>query len=203
MALSETKYVLPLSKRAEHSNIIPGNPVVFTKDAVILTCTLQLSPGVAGHLQMKSLEAQARLHGCKVLFWHQTPRVKNNTWSLRSTFHSKQPALWEKFLAASITECYVCLPRWNTLVLHPTKRKPCKVESCGSYMTQTWRVLHPEHKLSILRCLALQRRGSDRPTAGFGSKSSASLNPEVIGIWCQGVERGGGCSSATHPRVLA
>lgn len=68
MALSETKYVLPLPKRAEHSNIIPGNPAVLTKDAVIPTCTLQLSPGVAGHLQMKSLEAQARLQRCEVFF---------------------------------------------------------------------------------------------------------------------------------------
>lgn len=49
---------------------------------------------------------------------------------------------------------------------------------------------------------------SDSPAAGFGSetlcaKSVASLNPEVTSIWCQGVERGGGCSSAAHPKELA
>jgi len=68
MALSETTYILPLPRRAKHSNIIPGNPVVFTKDAVILTRTLQLPPGVAGHFQTTSLEAWAHLQNCKVLF---------------------------------------------------------------------------------------------------------------------------------------
>lgn len=42
--LCQTKYVSPLPKRSRHSNIIPGNPLVFTKDAVIPTCTLQLPP---------------------------------------------------------------------------------------------------------------------------------------------------------------
>lgn len=76
-ALSETKYILPLPKRAMHSNIIPGNPVVFTEDAVILTCTLQLPPGVAGHFQMKSLEAQTCLQSSKCFSDIKHQEVKN------------------------------------------------------------------------------------------------------------------------------
>lgn len=50
--------------------------------------------------------------------------------------------------------------------------------------------------------------GLDTPNTGFGSetlyvKSVASLNLEVASIWCQRVERGGGCSFAAHPIELA
>lgn len=117
------------------------------------------------------------------------------------SLHSKKPA-------ASITEAYICLPCWNALVLHPTDHKACKVESCGGDITQTCQVLCPEHKLPMMCCFVLLRTGSDGHTAGFVSetlcaKDSASLNPEVIDIWCQWVEGGGGCSSAAHPRVVA
>lgn len=94
--LCQTKYLSPLPKRSRHSNIIPGNPLVFTKDAVIPTCTLQLPPGVVGYFQMKSQEAQACLWTCKVPFWYQIPKGRNNMWPLCSPLHIKQPAE-EKF----------------------------------------------------------------------------------------------------------
>lgn len=96
------------------------------------------------------------------------------------SLHSRQPA-------AGITEPYICQPSWKAPILHPAEHKACKAESCGSYTTQTCQVLCPEHKLPILCCFTLPRRGSDGHIAGFGcetlcAKSSASLNPEVISI---------------------
>lgn len=73
MVLSETKCILPPPQEGQ---AVKYNPDVFAKDAVIMTCNLQHPQGVARHLQMKALEAQACLQSCKLLFWYQTPVVR-------------------------------------------------------------------------------------------------------------------------------